>query len=189
MDNDKEELQFWLRLPEKRLLIGSVKAVLYLSCEDLDDLDIFLQIRKADADGNVLQSHNVPIEDMEREGVPKDQVPLTNPFVYLGPHGQIRASHRGIDQNLSKPHYILHEHMKEEKIPPGQIVKIETSIWPGGIILEKDEYLVFKVSGHPMYLAEFPTLRGQFKAQNRGLHHVHLGVSEGSHLVVPFVDP
>jgi hypothetical protein len=48
-------------------------------------------------------------------------------------------------------------------------VKIETSIWPAGIIFEEGEYLVFKISGHPMYLAEFPTLRGSFKARNKGL--------------------
>lgn len=189
MDNDTEELHFKLRLPERCLLVGSVKAVLYVSCNDFDDLDIFLQIRKADKDGNILQSHNVPIQDMEREGVPKDKVPLLNTFIYLGPHGQIRASHRAVDRKLSKPHYIAHEHRKEERIPAGQIVKVETSIWPGGIILEKDEFLVFKISGHPMYLAEFPTLRGQFKARNKGLHHVHLGGTEGSHIIVPFLDP
>lgn len=188
MDNDPEELVFRFELPERRCQIGSVKAILYMSCDEFDDMDIFLQIRKADSTGRILQSHNVPLKDMERQGVDKENIPLTNTFIYLGPHGQIRASHRKIDQGLSKPHYILHEHISEERILPGTVVKIETSIWPGGFVLEKGEYLIFKVSGHPMYLAEFPTLRGQFKARNKGLHKVHLGGAHGSHLVVPFVE-
>jgi predicted acyl esterase len=189
VDNDSEELVFRVKLPERTFLIGSVKAVLYMSCDDLDDMDIFLQVRKADAAGNILRSYNVPEQDMARQGLLKEKVPLINPVVYLGPHGQIRASHRAIDTEISKPHYISHSHLVEEPVPPGQVVRVETSIWPGGIIFEKDEYLVIKISGHPMYLAEFPTLRGAFKARNKGLHKVRYGGKDGSHFVVPFVQP
>ena len=189
MDDDSEELHFRLRIPKRTFLIGAVKAVLFVSCDDLDDMDIFFQVRKADIDGNILLSYNVPEDEMAKMGLPKEKVPLTNPVVYLGPHGQIRASHRAIDIEISKPHYISHSHLEEEPIPKGQVVKVETSIWPGGMIFEKDEYLVIKISGHPMYLAEFPTLRGAFKARNKGLHKVHFGSRQGSHFVVPFVQP
>ena len=189
LDDDPEELQFRLKTTEKTFLVGAVKAVLYISCDDLDDMDIFLQVRKADANGKVLRSYNIPENDMVKMGFPKEKVPLTNPTVYLGPHGQIRASHRAIDTNLSKPHYVSHSHLIEEPIPRGHVVKVETSIWPGGMIFETGEYLVLKISGHPMYLAEFPTLRGAFKARNKGLHKVRCGGSEGSYFVVPFVKP
>lgn len=189
IDNDSEEVDFRLKVPEKTFMIGAVKAVLYLSCDDLEDMDIFLQVRKADKDGNILQSYNVPDEDMAAMGIPREKVPLINPVVYLGPHGQIRASHRAIDTSISKPHYISHSHLTEEPIPKRNVVKVETSIWPGGIIFEKDEYLVIKVSGHPMCLAEFPGLRGVFKAKNKGLHKVWVGGGEASHFVVPFVQP
>lgn len=189
VDDDLEELHFRLRMTERTFLIGAVKAVLYMSCEELDDMDIFLQVRKADADGTLLRSYNVPERDMAAMGIPKEKVPLINPVIYLGPHGQIRASHRNIDSQISKAHYISHSHTEEERVPPGQVVKIETSIWPGGIIFEKDEYLVIKISGHPMYLAEFPTLRGVFKARNKGRHNVHFGGTRGSHFVVPLVKP
>ena len=189
VDDDPEELHFRLKMTEKTFLIGAVKAVLYISCDDLDDMDIFLQVRKADADGNILRSYNIPEDDMAKMGFPKDKVPLTNPVVYLGPHGQIRASHRAIDKNITKSHYVSHSHLTEEPIPRGQVVKVETSIWPGGIVFERGEHLVLKISGHPMYLAEFPTLRGAFKARNKGLHKVRCGGSEGSYFVVPFVKP
>ncbi|KAK5047451.1 hypothetical protein LTR84_006547 [Exophiala bonariae] len=189
VDNDTEELHFRLKIPERTFLIGAVKAVLYLSCDDVDDMDIFLQVRKANKDGLILRSYNVPDDDMAAMGIPREKVPLVNPVVYLGPHGQIRASHRAIDMNISKPHYISHAHLVEERIRRGSVVRVETSIWPGGIIFENGEYLVIKVSGHPMYLAEFPTLRGAFKANNKGLHKVWIGGESASHFVVPFVEP
>ena len=125
---------------------------------------------------------------MEAQGLQEHQVPLLNPYVYLGPHGQIRASHRAIDPALSKPHYIQHSHEFEEKVTPGSVVCIETSLWPGGITFDKEESIVFKASRHPMWLAEFPSLRGQFKARNVGGHQLHIGGSTGSYIEVPFVE-
>lgn len=188
MDDDPEELHFKFKFSERTYFLGAARAVLWMSCNDADDMDIFLQIRKEDASGKICRCHNIPKEDMEMQGVSSADVPLLNTLVYLGPHGQIRASHRAIDDELSQPHWIRHRHLVEEKIPPGTAVRIETSIWPGGIVFDRGESLVFKVSGHPMYLAEFPTMRGQFKARNTGKHYLHLGGARGSHLVVPFVD-
>ena len=188
MDEDSEELQFRYTFATRTYLACSVKAVLSMSCVESDDMDVFLQIRKADATGKMLRYYNVPKEDMEAQGLQEHQVPLLNAYVYLGPHGQIRASHRAVDQALSKPHYIQHNHEVEEKVTTGSVVHIETSIWPGGIIFDKGESMVFKVSGHPMYLAEFAALRGQFKAQNVGNHQVRLGGSGGSYIEVPFVE-
>lgn len=188
IDNDPGELYFRYTFTKRMYLLGAAKTVLWMSCNDADDMDIFLQIRKEDASGKVLQYHNIPKKDIEAQGVSDADVPLLNTLVYLGPHGQIRASHRAIDEELSTPHFIRHKHLVEERISPGTVVRVETSIWPGGIIFDPGESIVLKISGHPMYLAEFPTLRGQFKARNTGKHDVHTGGSRGSHLVVPFVD-
>ena len=187
IDNDPDELLFKMTFHKRTALLGSVRAVLFMSCNDHDDMDIFLQVRKADAAGNLLRSYNVPAKEMEAQGVTQDKVPLINATVYLGPHGQIRASHRAIDRELSTPHYIQHSHTTEEKITPGTKIKIETSIWPGGMNFEDGESLVCKISGHPMYLAEFPTLRGQFTTQNVGKHRVLIGGAEGSYFEVPFL--
>jgi uncharacterized protein len=192
IDNDLEEATFTYTFSERTYLLGSAKATLFMSCSDADDMDIFLQIRKADSSGKVLLNYNIPQADMDACGVPHEKVPLLNTYVYLGPTGQIRASHRSIDEKLSKPHYIQHEHLREDRVPRGEVVKIETSLWPGGIIFEAGESLVFKVSGHPMYLAEFPTLRGEFKAKNTGKHVIFAGGcgdgGEGSFITVPLLD-
>jgi uncharacterized protein len=190
VDNDSEEACFMYKFSKRTYLLGSIKATLFMSCKDADDMDIFLQARKTDSSGKILINYNIPEADMAACGVPQEKVPLLNTYVYLGPHGQIRASHRAIDENLSKPHYLQHEHLREEKVPMGEVVEIETSLWPGGMIFEPGESLVFKVSGHPMYLAEFPTLRGKFKARNTGVHSISVG-GQGlsrSYVTVPFLD-
>lgn len=187
IDDDSEEIHFRFTFTKRVCLLGAAKVLIYVSCTDADDMDLFFQLRKQDSSGKILRYHNIPEKDIQAQGLAQNDLPLLNTLVYLGPHGQIRASHRKIDETISTPHWISHEHLVEEKITPGTVVCIETSIWPGGIIFEPLETLVFKVAGHPMYLAEFPTMRGQFKAQNKGKHTIHLGSSYPSHIVVPFL--
>lgn len=187
-DEDPEELLFRFKFTEKARLLGSVKVCLYISCKEADDMDIFFQIRKQDESGNILRYHNIPEKDLAANGLERKDTPMLNTMIYLGPNGQIRASHRKIDEELSTPHWIRHAHLVEEKVEPGTVVKVETSVWPGGIVFEKGESLVLKVAGHPMYLAEFLSMRGQFKAKNSGYHEVHVGGAQASHVVIPFVD-
>ncbi len=188
MDDDSEECHFRFTFSEKTHLLGAAKVVLYMSCEEADDMDIFLQLRKEDSSGKILRYNNIPQSDMDAQGLQQKDIPLLNTLVYLGPHGQIRASHRKIDEKLSTAHWIRHEHRIEEKVTPGEVVRVETSLWPGGMIFEKSETLVLKIAGHPMYLAEFPTMRGKFKARNTGKHKVHIGGTHASSIVIPLVD-
>lgn len=187
MDTDPEESYFRYTFSEKSYLLGAPRAVMFMSCKDADDLDVFFQVRKEDASGTLLRYYNIPENDMLANGLAQKDIPLLNTLVYLGPHGQIRASHRKIDEKLSTSHYIRHEHLVEEKVEPGTVVRIETSIWPGGMIFDKGESLVLKVAGHPMFLAEFPSMRGKFRARNAGKHNIHIGGDQASHVFLPFV--
>jgi hypothetical protein len=54
MDEDPEELHFRSTFSQRTYLVGSVEAVLFMSCNDADDMDILLQIRKVDNTGKVL---------------------------------------------------------------------------------------------------------------------------------------
>ncbi|KAL7911474.1 Alpha/Beta hydrolase protein [Trichoderma velutinum] len=91
------------------------------------------------------------------------------------------------DKDRSKPHWVLHSHDEDEKIPEGTVIKLEIGIWPSGIKFEAGEKLVLKVSGHDMRLAEFEPLRGRFTTGNRGRHFVHMGAEYSSYVQVPFV--
>ena len=46
---------------------------------------------------------------------------------YTGPTGILRASHRAQDPQRSTPMLPYHPHDKEDKVPPGDIVKLEIS--------------------------------------------------------------
>jgi predicted acyl esterase len=185
MDTDSEELSFTYTFASRSRLIGYPKAILYMSCSEHDDLDVFVQIRKGDSNGNVLQNINIPLSEL---GLQASQVVTINTNKYIGPTGILRASHRHIDQARSKPHWPIHSHDRDDKVVPGNIVKLEIGIWPTGIVFEQGEKLIFKIAGHELRLAEFEPLRGAFTTGNKGRHIVHIGGDHPSRVIVPFVE-
>lgn len=184
IDADSEELHFSHTFTARSCLVGYSRAVLYVSCADSDDLDIFVQLRKADANGKLLQNINIPLEDLKLKA---EEVVTVNINKYLGPTGILRASHRKIDVENSSPYWPLHSHLEEEKVPRGQVVEMTIGLWPTGMVFEAGEQLVLKIAGHHMCLAEFEPLRGGFDTSNKGTHVVHVGPEHPSHIVVPFV--
>ncbi|KAK5175884.1 uncharacterized protein LTR77_001024 [Saxophila tyrrhenica] len=185
MDQDTEELSFTHKFEHACTLLGSARAVLFMSTPDHDDMDVHIQIHKTDASGKVLQYINIPKEDRDAVGMTK--VELVNPMVYLGPIGALRASYRQIDQNLSTERWPEHNFSQREMLERGQIVQLEIGLWQTGIRFEAGEQLVLKVSGHPMTLAEFPPLRGAMQNANKGRHSIHVGGEHISRLIIPTV--
>jgi uncharacterized protein len=185
VDDDSGELRFEYSFSEASYMIGYSKAVLYLSCADHDDMDVFVQLRKADQHGKILQNFNIPIEDLN---MTEAEVPSVNTMKYLGPSGIVRASHRELDDELSTDHHPVLSHRTSKKISPGTIVKLEIGLWPTSILFDKGEKLVLKISGHHMMLAEFEPLRGKFSSLNKGQHVVHTGAEYQSMIQIPMVD-
>ena len=187
-DDEMNEAIFSYTFPSASRLMGPVRALIYISCDSSDDMDVFTSVRKADSTGRALRNLNIPLEDL---GVKSpDEVLLTNPFFYLGPSGILRASHRTLvekDPKKKTSSMIRHDHSKQVKIPPGQVVKLEMSLWPAAIQWDAGEKLIFKIGGHPMTLAELEVLRGQHKGDNAGDHVVHFGGEYSSFIEVPFV--
>jgi predicted acyl esterase len=64
----------------------------------------------------------------------------------------------------------------------GSIVKLQIDLWPTGMIFDKGEKLVLKISGHDMRLVDFEMLQGSFQVANKGKHFVHLGGEMENHL-------
>ena len=182
-DNDPEELRFEYIFTEKTYLLGYPRATLYVSCEDHDEMDIFVQLRKTDEQGNLLQNLNVPQEAL---GISEHQIPPLNVLKYLGPTGMLRASHRALDEKISKPYRPMSSHKNPERIAPGTITKLEIGIWPMAIAFQKNEKLVMKVAGHHMTLAEFIPLQGAFTSANKGRHLLHVGGQYSSSVDLPF---
>lgn len=164
-------------------LIGYSQAELWMSCNDMDDMDVYIICRKLAADGTPLMHVNIPMAAVPQWKTERD-VPDGNIFKYLGPNGRLRASHRSTtldprlrqDQiGLQAPASAWHPHDSEEKIAPGQVVKLQIPLWPSGIVFQAGEALRFEIKGHEVTLPEFPALHRAPKNLNHGLHFVHTG--------------
>ncbi|KAF7586526.1 hypothetical protein BBP40_008698 [Aspergillus hancockii] len=183
--NDPVELEFAYTFASPRTLLGHSKAVLYMSARDHDDLDVFVQIRKADVHGTILEHLNIPLDALHLASI--DNVEQINPLKYLGPTGILRASHRHLDPSLSEAFRPVYAHSKEDKIPRGQIVRLEIALWPSGIAFEPGESLILRIGGHPQVLPEFSALGGKWTTLNRGSHVVYCGVGvKFANIELPF---
>src|ERR1700758_4711325 len=49
--------------------------------------------------------------------------------------GWLRASHRQLDKNLSKPSRPYHSHTKKQPLKPGEVVGLDVEIWPTSIVV------------------------------------------------------
>lgn len=190
---DDNGAHFNLTFDQPTELIGSSQAVLYMSCQDLDDMDVYIILRKLDKDGNALLHHNIPFEH-QAAGVTREDIPDVNIYKYVGPSGRLRASKRAIAEEPDiaenrrgnrEPTELFFPHDKEEKVPPGQVVELRIPIWPGGIAFEAGESLRLEIKGHDPILPEYPPLHRSLRNLNRGRHAVHTGGGFSSHLIVP----
>ncbi|KAK4569464.1 hypothetical protein LTR86_003227 [Recurvomyces mirabilis] len=166
-------------------IVGMSKAILYMSCDDLDDMDIFIMLRKLDKDGQPMLALNVPWEGLpvtEFDQIPREDA--TEVILYAGPTGILRASLRAIDWDKTMhENWPFYPQDKEEKIEPGKVVRLEIGIWATGIEFEAGESIRFQVAGTPQGLLNFPMTD---HVKNKGVHKIHVGGQYDSHVVLPF---
>ncbi|KAI0153592.1 Alpha/Beta hydrolase protein [Pestalotiopsis sp. NC0098] len=167
-------------------LLGMPKAVVYMSCQDLDDMDVYVFIEKLDASGQPMINLNIPWKGLPiksfEEFSPEQK---TEVVTYKGPLGVLRASHRAIDESKSiHPNWPYHAHEKEEKIDPGTVVRLDIGIWATGIQFEAGEGLRVSISGRSHAVSNFGTFD---HVKNKGRHTIHLGGEYPSHVILPFI--
>ncbi|KAL2208044.1 alpha/beta-hydrolase [Sarocladium strictum] len=181
LDNDPGEVVFSHTFWQATRLTGPATAVLYVASPDHNDLDIFVQIRKANKNGKILQCNNMPLSDLGVSSI--SEVPSINPLKYLGPQGMLRASQRAVSQDLSKASktWKTLAQDREEFVPKGEVVRLEIQLWPAGLAFEAGEQLALKVSGHNMVLPEFEVMP-PYANCNKGEHIIQTGGDKASHL-------
>ena len=83
--------------------------------------------------------------------------------------GWLRASHRKLDTDLSKPWRPFHSHDQKQLLSPDEIVELDIEIWPTSIVIPENYYLVLTVRGkdYEYPLAETQIL-SNFKNQLTG---------------------
>jgi len=179
-------LSFTHVFTETTRIMGLPKAVLYMSCAEYDDLDVYVTIEKLDKDGNQLKNLNIPWQGIPINSFEEFQKGQeTEVVVYKGPMGVLRGSHRAIDPERSMhPHWPFHPHEREDKVPLGKVVRLDIGIWGMGIEYEAGEGIRIVVSGQSRSVSNFGSNR---HLDNHGRHRLHTGATYDSHVVLPFI--
>jgi predicted acyl esterase len=173
-------------------LLGIPKAEIFMSCDDLDDMIVFIQLRKLDENGKELSQIQFPLDrapvNSIEEMAEKDRVSLT---LHNGSIGILRASQRKIDASKSlHPQFPFHPHDEVQKVPQGEVIKLEVGIWAMGVDYEAGESIRVDILGqYPGWteVALFSKPRPDYE-KNKGTHIVHYGGMYPSRVILPFVD-
>jgi predicted acyl esterase len=182
---------FTFTFKEKTRMIGLPKAVLYVSCEQKDDLVVFVILRKRDQSGKLLMHLTFPFKATPYKSIddiPKKEQASLN--LHMGSLGILRASHRAYDAERSiHPQFPFHPHEIEEKITPGDIVKLEIGIWAMGNDFEAGESISVQVCGQLPSIAEFTAFSAPRPEheKNKGTHRIHCGPEHPSSIILPVV--
>ncbi|KAE8308938.1 Alpha/Beta hydrolase protein [Aspergillus transmontanensis] len=178
-------LKFRYTFDKTTRIMGMPKAVLYMSCQEHDDMDVFVILRKVSSTGEPMLCLNVPWEGLPVKSFHEIPEKLrTEVILYKGPTGIIRASQRAIDHDKSMhPNWPFHPHDREERVPPGQIIKLEIGIWATGIEFQAGESIQFEIAGHFRGVSNFGRPE---HVKNKGRHIVHIGGGHDSHVLLPF---
>ncbi|KAG9857673.1 alpha/beta-hydrolase, partial [Aureobasidium melanogenum] len=160
-------------------LLGSPKAIIYVSCADTsrDDFTVFIILRKLDKNGKTLYHLNFPIEATRVNSI--DEVSakeMASLNLFSGATGIHRASQREIDESKS--------------VSPNEIVKLEIGTWAMDVHYDAGESISVRIGGQQPSIAEFTSFSGPRPEHelNRGEHIIHSGPDYPSKIILPFVD-
>jgi predicted acyl esterase len=192
---EEEGAHFTYTFDKYTEILGPSKVKLFMSTNDKDDMDVYIIIRKLDANGKALLNLNVPLEK-QPHGTTFEDVDNLNIYKHNGPTGRLRASKRALGQDpmLSEeqwkqqvPTELWLPYDKEEKISPGTVVELDIPIWPTGIAFEAGESMRLEINGHDHTLHEWPGLGPLLKNLNEGKHTVHTGKAYPSQIMLPLL--
>ncbi len=160
--------EFDMVFDEETELTGYFKLHLWVEADGNDDMDLFINVQKADKDGNFL---------------PTSVLEAPHP----GAWGKLRVSCRELDQKRSTdfcPEYTL---TSEQKMKPGEIVPVDISIWPISKIYHKGEKLRVQIAGR--YIRDGWHEPFSWETNNVGNHIIHTGGKYDSYLMAPVIPP
>jgi predicted acyl esterase len=164
-------------------IAGPLAAKLFIDSSTAD-ADLFLVLRAFAPDGTevVFQGTNDPV------------VPVAQ--------GWLRASHRALDAERSRPFLPVHPHDRTQPLTPGQVYELDVEILPTSLVLPAGYTLALDVQGHdyihPGSGSGSSAAPGSFPHNDPGSRPadvfggtvtLHTGGAHGSYLLLPVVSP
>lgn len=153
-------------------ITGFAKLRLWVEADGSDDMDLFVAMRRIDADGNTV---HFPLDTIHRNG----EAAL----------GWLRVSHRHQDPQRSTAFRPVLTHDREERLAPGQIVPVDIELRPSSTLFRAGDTLqvVVQVDDFAVNNRELPGVIGHTSLRNAGRHILHLGGNHDSHLLLPVI--
>ena len=172
-DGNTGVVEFDMTFDEDTELTGYMYLHLFVAPESYDDMDMFINIQKADADGNWIPWYT-----------------LDEP--HPGAWGKCRISAREIDQKLSyKVNGLMVEPVQANrrvlKVKPGEIVPVDIRIVPSARIWHKGEKLRIQIAGYYIREGWFEPLA--WDTDNHGNQLIYTGGQYESFIQVPVIPP
>ena len=116
-------------------LTGPLAAHLQVS-SNTTDADVFLVLRVLTPD----------LREVTFAGAIDPHTPVAQ--------GWLRASHRALDPELSRPYRPYHTHTQPQPLTPGQAVTLDVELWPTSIVIPAGHRLALSVRGRDYIYAE-----------------------------------
>lgn len=167
-DANEGVAEFDFQFDQDTEITGYMKLRLWVEAEGHNEMDLFVNIQKADENGNWLPTYIL--------GEP-----------HPGSWGKMRVSHRALDEKLSTDYEPVQAHLKEEKLSPGEIVPVDIAIVPSSKLWHKGQKLRVQVAGRYIREGWFEPLA--WETDNKGNHVIHSGGRYDSYLQIPVIPP
>ena len=109
-------------------ITGPLACKLWIA-SDTEDADLFLVFRVFTPD----------LKEVVFQGALDPHTPVAQ--------GWLRASHRKLDENLTREYRPYHTHDEKQPLKPGEIVELDVEIWPTCIVVPKGYRIALSVRG------------------------------------------
>jgi predicted acyl esterase len=166
-------------------ITGPLSATLFVS-SSTTDADLFVTLRAFSPDG----------EEVDFQGALDPRTPLAQ--------GWLRASHRKLDQEASRPYRPFHTHDELQPLEPDTVYELHVEIWPTCIVLPAGFRLALTIGGSdfarpaegsgegaPVFRGSGLFLHTDPDDRPRGVYDgtttIHTGRDTPSHLLLPTV--
>jgi predicted acyl esterase len=190
-DDGKGSVSFDHVFTKDTEVVGYPALRLWAHTDDYDDMDIFVQLEKLDANGRTRYRMTMkpPLNAIEKvvTALYRRRRFKYGFIMYAGPGGRLRASRREVDPTRSAPAEPFHPHTSTQMLTRGQIVPLDIGLWPVAMKWRAGETLRLRISGHDPRGHWFPEVE-PVRTLNRGRHVVHCGGDTDSHLLLPIAD-
>ncbi len=172
-DGNTEQVEFDMTFEEDTELTGYMYLHLYVAAESYNDMDMFVNIQKADENGNWL---------------PWSVLNEPHP----GAWGKCRISRRELDpKECQKVKGLMIQpvmaHKRDLKVQPGEIVPVDIEIVPSARIWHKGQKLRVQIAGRYIREGWFEPLA--WDTDNHGRQIIYTGGQYESFIQVPVIPP